>query len=169
VERGVTLVLENHYKDGYWTYPEFAQRTDVFLELLGRISRGPGFGINYDPSNCIIGGDDPVALLEAVKDRVVTMHASDRYFEGGNLDTLRRQAMDPHAGYAGFLKHGVIGRGLNDYNRIFAILREAGFDGWISIEDGSDPETSAEDILASAAFLRRKMREHRTSTPPNSV
>lgn len=27
---GVTLVMENHYKDNYWTYPEFAQQMDVF-------------------------------------------------------------------------------------------------------------------------------------------
>lgn len=24
-KHGVTLILENHYKDGYWKYPEFAQ------------------------------------------------------------------------------------------------------------------------------------------------
>ena len=70
---GVTLILENHYKDGYWEYPEFAQRMDVFLELLERIGSHPYFGVNYDPSNAIVAGDDPIALLEAVKDRVVTM------------------------------------------------------------------------------------------------
>ena len=29
-ERGVTLILENHYKDDFWTYPEFAQKMDCF-------------------------------------------------------------------------------------------------------------------------------------------
>lgn len=159
VERGVTLILENHYKDGYWTYPEFAQRMEVFVEVVKRIPEGAGFGVNYDPSNCLICGEDPIALLEAVKDRVVTMHASDRYFEGGGLEDLKEKAMEPQAGYAGFLKHGVIGRGMNDYDRIFSILRAVGFDGWISIEDGADPATSAEDIRESAVFLRRKMRE----------
>ncbi|MEZ4703470.1 MAG: sugar phosphate isomerase/epimerase family protein, partial [Rhodothermales bacterium] len=76
---GVTLILENHYKDGYWTHPEFAQKADVFLELVDAIGTHPFFGINYDPSNAIVAGDDPIALLEAVKHRVVTMHASDRY------------------------------------------------------------------------------------------
>ena len=28
-ERGVTLVLENHYKDDFWEYPEFAQKKEV--------------------------------------------------------------------------------------------------------------------------------------------
>ena len=27
--RGVVLNMENHYKDGYWRQPEFAQRLDV--------------------------------------------------------------------------------------------------------------------------------------------
>jgi sugar phosphate isomerase/epimerase len=160
IERGITLILENHYKDGYWTYPEFAQRADVFLDLLQAIPAGPGFGVNYDPSNCIVCGDDPIALLEAVRERVVTMHASDRYFEGGKLADLQRLAQDPHAGYATFLKHGVIGKGLNDYDRIFSILHGVGFDGWISIEDGADPVTSFEDIRQSAVFLREKMAQH---------
>ena len=34
---GVTLVIENHYKDDFWTEPEFAQMMDVFVDLVGRI------------------------------------------------------------------------------------------------------------------------------------
>jgi sugar phosphate isomerase/epimerase len=160
VDRGVTLILENHYKDGFWVYPEFAQRMDVFVDLLAMVPQGPGFGVNYDPSNCTVCGEDPIALLGAVKDRVVTMHASDRYFEGGTLADLQRLDQDPRTGYASILKHGVIGRGLNDYDMIFSILHDVGFDGWISIEDGADPRTSAEDIRHSAVFLRGKMAEH---------
>lgn len=163
ISQGVTLILENHYKDGFWEYPEFAQRTDVFLELLGLLPPGPGFGVNYDPSNCIVCGEDPIALLEAVKERVVTMHASDRYFEGGTLADLKHIDQDPRTGYASILKHGVIGRGLNDYDRIFSILHDTGFNGWISIEDGADPKTSAEDIRQSAIFLRHKMAQHNLS------
>ncbi len=36
-QRGVVLVMENHYKDGYWQYPEFAQASDVFLEIIEQI------------------------------------------------------------------------------------------------------------------------------------
>jgi sugar phosphate isomerase/epimerase len=157
---GVTLVLENHYKDGYWQYPEFAQRADVFLELLDAIPASPFFGVNYDPSNALIAGDDPLALLEAVKGRVVSMHASDRYLEGGNLDDLRRADAGGHAGYAPLLRHGIVGRGLNDYDAIFRTLRGVGFRGWISIEDGDDPAAGMEHLRLSAEFLRAKMAEH---------
>jgi sugar phosphate isomerase/epimerase len=154
--RGIVINIENHYKDGYWEYPEFALGSDVFLEIVGQID-SPYFGINYDPSNAIVAGEDPVKLLLKIKDRVVTMHASDRYLEGGTVDDLRKLELDPVYGYANSIQHGVIGRGLNDYDAIFSILRKAGFDGWISIEDGMN---GMADLHKSVEFLRDKLRQH---------
>src|SRR5258706_2885647 len=74
----VVLCMENHYKDGTWRYPEFAQPEDIFLEIIEQID-SPNFGVQYDPSNAFVGGYDPVRFLEKVRRRVVTMHASDRY------------------------------------------------------------------------------------------
>ena len=88
--RGITLVLENHYKDNYWDHPEFAQKSTMFCDLVSRID-SPHFGVNYDPSNAYLAGEDPLELLDRVKDRVVTMHASDRYLIEGTLDDLRRE------------------------------------------------------------------------------
>jgi sugar phosphate isomerase/epimerase len=155
---GVTLILENHYKDGYWQFPEFAQKHDVFLKLLNAIPVHPNFGVNYDPSNAIIAGDDPIKLLDDVKQRVVSMHASDRFFEGGTIEDL--QKMGGHTGYASILKHGVIGRGLNDYDVIFSKLAAVGFKGWVSIEDGDKPDVGMEHLRLSADFLRAKMKQH---------
>jgi sugar phosphate isomerase/epimerase len=152
---GVTLVLENHYKDDFWTHPEFAQAADVFCALVERI-RHPQFGVNFDPSNALLAGDDPVALLRRVRSRVVTMHASDRHLTEGTLEDLRREESGVE-GYARRLRHGTIGRGLNDYDALFAELRSAGFDGWISIEDGVD---GMEQLEESARFLRRKIARH---------
>ena len=133
---GVTLIIENHYKDDFWLYPEFAQAMDVFCDLVGRIHH-PNFGVNYDPSNAFLAGDDPLELLRRVKRRVVTMHASDRSLVSGTLEDLRREENNA-TGYAKRLRHGAIGKGLNDYDAIFAGLRSVGFDNWISIEDGVD-------------------------------
>jgi sugar phosphate isomerase/epimerase len=157
---GVVLVLENHYKDGFWAYPEFAQRMDLFLEVLRGFENCSSLAVNYDPSNALVAGDDPIALLEAVKHRVVTMHASDRYLQGGNREDLERLASSAQLGYASILKHGIIGRGLNDYDKIFSILKAAGFKGWISIEDGDDPACGMEHLKLSVEFLREKMRIH---------
>ncbi|MBA3438863.1 MAG: sugar phosphate isomerase/epimerase [Pyrinomonadaceae bacterium] len=152
--RGVVLTMENHYKDGFWRYPEFAQRSEIFLEIINQID-SPWFGVNFDPSNAIIAGEDPLTLLAAVKDRVITMHASDRYLISGTLEDLRKQ--DGTLGYAENLKHGVIGLGLNDYDAIFQTLHGEDFDGWVSIEDG---ENGMDELRESVKFLRTKMAKH---------
>ena len=152
---GVTLIIENHYKDDFWSYPEFAQKMDVFCELVERV-RHPRFGVNYDPSNAFLAGDDPLELLERVKHRVVTMHASDRTLIEGTLADLRREEGGAE-GYAKRLRHGEIGKGLNDYDAIFGTLRAVGFDGWVSIEDGVD---GMDQLRASVAFVRAKLRQH---------
>jgi sugar phosphate isomerase/epimerase len=155
-ERGVTLIIENHYKDDFWEYPEFAQHMDVFCDLVARID-DPHFGVNYDPSNTILAGEDPLELLRAVAPRVVTMHASDRYLIEGTIEDLRKEETGVE-GYAQRLRHGQIGEGLNDYDTIFTILKSAGFaDNWISIEDGVD---GPEQLARSAEFLRAKIAEH---------
>jgi sugar phosphate isomerase/epimerase len=151
---GVTLIIENHYKDNYWQFPEFAQKADVFCELVGRI-HSPNFGVNYDPSNTILAGEDPLDLLARVKDRVVTMHASDRYLVEGTIEDLRKE--EDSVGYAKRLRHGVIGKGLNDYDAIFSTLAAVGFAGWVSIEDGVN---GMEELRESVAFLRQKIGEH---------
>jgi sugar phosphate isomerase/epimerase len=151
---GVTLIIENHYKDNFWKYPEFAQRMDVFCELVARID-SPHFGVNYDPSNTILAGEDPLELLRRVKHRVVTMHASDRYLAEGTIDDLRRE--EDSVGYAKRLRHGTIGRGMNDYDAIFSELVGVGFNGWISIEDGVD---GIEQLQQSVTFLRGKIAKH---------
>jgi len=167
---GVVMALENHYKDGLWDYPEFAQSHRRYLAILDAVD-GPWLGAQYDPSNAVVAGEDPYELLERVLPRLVTMHASDRYLEGGTIDDLRRSASDPMHGYAKILKHGVIGEGLNDYDRIFARLARAGYDGWISIEDGEGP-TVAEGLLnlrRSADFLRGQIARHFGEGPARTV
>ncbi|CAB5017125.1 unannotated protein [freshwater metagenome] len=152
---GITLIIENHYKDDFWTEPEFAQMMDVFVELVSRID-SKSFGVNYDPSNVIAAGEEPLELLEKIKHRVVTMHASDRYLANGTIEDLRK-AEGGSAGYVSFFKHGVIGKGLNDYDAIFKTLKDVGFDSWISIEDGVD---GMDQMQESAEFLREKIKKY---------
>jgi sugar phosphate isomerase/epimerase len=155
-EHDIVLGLENHYKDGFWRYPEFAQKMDVFLELVSAIPDREHFGVQYDPSNAIVAGDDPLELLRRVADRVVSMHASDRYLAGDTtLDELRQS--DGTLGYSPNLRHGVTGKGLNDYDTIFRLLAEHGYRGWVSIEDGMN---GMEEMAQSLAFLRAMSRKY---------
>lgn len=155
-QKEVILTLENHYKDNYWKYPEFAQKSEGFIEIVQQIE-SPWFGVQYDPSNAILAAEDPIVLLEHIRERVVTMHASDRFLKPGyTLDDLR-EAEDT-IGYAEILSHGIVGSGLNDYPRIFQMLAEVGFDGWVSIEDGVN---GLGEIRESADFLRTLMSDKR--------
>src|SRR6185437_5417627 len=131
-ELGIVLILENHYKDDFWEYPEFAQKMDVFCQLAASIQH-PNFAVNYDPSNTYLAGEDPIELLKRVSDRVVTMHASDRYLLEGTIKDLQQEEAGV-TGYAKRLRHGEIGKGLNDYDAIFTELKRVHFNGWISIE-----------------------------------
>ena len=153
--RDVVLCMENHYKDGTWRYPEFAQPEDIFLEIIEQID-SPYFGVQYDPSNALVAGYDPIDFLDKVKHRVVTMHASDRFLAPGTTrDDLATG--DGALGYAASLTHGETGRGSNDYDAIFRILREVAFSGWISIEDGMN---GLDEIARSAEFLKTKRAQY---------
>lgn len=153
--RDVVLCMENHYKDGQWRYPEFAQPEDIFLEIVDHVD-SPFFGVQYDPSNAVVGGYDPIGFLQKVRERVVTMHASDRYLApAATLDDLRRA--DDATGYAAILQHGETGRGQNDYDAIFRLLADAGFTGWISVEDGMN---GLDEIRRSVEFLKAKRAQY---------
>ncbi len=155
-ELGVILGLENHYKDGYWLYAEFAQKMDVFLDLLDMLPESKNFGVQFDPSNAVVAGDDPVELLRRIVNRVVSMHASDRFLvAGAKLEDLAEA--EGSAGYAAILQHGVTGQGLNDYDSIFKLLSQAGYTGWISIEDGMH---GMEEMAQSLAFLRASVARY---------
>jgi sugar phosphate isomerase/epimerase len=156
-EYDVVLGMENHYKDGFWRYPEFAQKADRFLAIVQSVADREHFGVQFDPSNAFLAGDDPVALLRQVADRVVSMHASDRYLKGGaTLADL--QSADDRTGYASILAHGVTGQGLNDYPTIFQILADHNYTGWISIEDGMNGMGEMADSLR---FLREMCAQFR--------
>jgi sugar phosphate isomerase/epimerase len=154
-ERGITLVLENHYKDDFWKYPEFAQKKDVFKSLVESINH-PSFGVNFDPSNAFLAGEEPLDLLYSISDRVVTMHASDRYLKSGTIDDLKK-IDSGKIGYANILSHGEVGKGMNDYDLIFKELKRVGFDNWISIEDGVD---GFDQLERSVKFVNEKICEY---------
>lgn len=135
---GVQMRLENHFRDrSVWELPDFAQKAEVFYKLFDRIRNTPVM-VNFDCSNALMCDDDPVEILNVVKDKVVSIHASDR----------RR----------GSYQHSVIGQGDVPFDEIFRILSGSGFSGWVSAEDGN-PEGD-EGFSHSLAFLRSKVEQY---------
>ena len=64
---------------------------------------------------------------------------------------------DGTLGYSPNLRHGVTGKGLNDYDAIFRTLAGVGFSGWISVEDGVN---GLDELRRSVAFLKRKREQY---------
>ncbi len=114
---GVTLCYENHTKGYAWTYNDFSQPADRFLEIVQRTA-GTSLRLLYDTANTIGAGDDPLAVLEAVKDRVSMVHVND----------IRQ---------AGVFEPCLLGTGVAPVKEIFQILVQQGFDGWVSVEEAS--------------------------------
>ena len=155
-KRDVVLCIENHYKDGTWRFPEFAQQEAVFLELLDAVGESPWFGVQV-PSlqrhrrRLRPGGlpredqaprghdarlgpvsrarDDDRGDSGAGRDRGLPRQAQARC-DGPGHERLRRDL--PHPG----------GR------RVL---------GWISVEDGMD---GLDELRRSVEFLKAKRQQY---------
>jgi len=133
----VKLVYENHAKPGAWKYTDFSHPTDIFLSIVERTTN-ISLGVNWDTANTIAYGDDPIPVLRKIVNRVVSVHAADTSTRGQ-------------------LKPVLLGTGLVPFKEMFTILRNAGFDGWICIEEGSFRGPAG--VIAAADFVRRVWNE----------
>ncbi len=113
VGQKVWVAYEDHYKDYFWERPDFSQRGEIFLEIVNRLRETP-LKVNFDFGNPVMIGEDPIALLRHVVDRVVNVHCSDRF--------------------QGEYPHQIAGQGSVNFPVGFRILHEAGYDGWLSSE-----------------------------------
>ncbi|MBX3015047.1 MAG: TIM barrel protein [Caldilineaceae bacterium] len=114
---GITLLYENHTRGAVWTYNDFSQPAEIFLEIVRR-TEGTGLRLLYDTANTLATGDDPLAVLAQVKHRVSVVHVND----------IQR---------AGYFEPCLAGTGVAPIQAIFAALHETGFDTWISVEEAS--------------------------------
>jgi sugar phosphate isomerase/epimerase len=134
---GVRLVYENHAKPGAWTYTDFSQPPDIFLEIA-RLTEATGLGINFDTGNASAFVANPLELLEQVLPRVVSVHAADT------------------ASY-GALRHVLLGTGITPFVPLFKCLRQAGWDGWVCMEEASNQGQAG--VEAAARFIRQAWRQ----------
>jgi len=128
---GVQLAYENHAKPGAWEYTDFSQPPEIFLEILSRVPSRL-LGVNFDTGNATAFAPNPVAFLEQVIDRVVSVHAAD-------------------TSTTGQLNHVLLGSGVTPFEALFGCLKSHGWDGWICMEEASNQgrwgvETAAKTI-----------------------
>jgi sugar phosphate isomerase/epimerase len=129
---GIRLVYENHAKPGAWQYADFSQPPEYFLEIVRQTASAP-LGVNFDTGNAATFSADPLALLEAVIGRVISLHASDSSTHG-------------------LLNHCLLGTGITPFASLFTCLKRHGWDGWICMEEAS--QLGREGVQRAASFVR---------------
>jgi sugar phosphate isomerase/epimerase len=135
--KNIKLGLENHYRDRRWVNEDFAFRAKSFLAVFDRVKES-WIGVNFDASNQVMSGEDPMEVLEVVKHKVWHMHASDRF--------------------PGQYAHSIVGEGSVQFNPIFVCLARIEYSGYISLEDNSSQ--GDEGTRRGLAFIHRKIDEH---------
>lgn len=143
---GATFAIE--------TGPEPAERLKGFLDSLS----ARAVRVNFDPANlAMVIGEDPAESARILKDYIVHTHAKDG---------IMLHKTNPEIIY-GHLKHDEIedieyfrevplGEGSVDFDKYLGVLREANWNGFLTIERevGENPE---DDIKKAVAFLKSKI------------
>lgn len=134
-ERGVTIALETH--------PPFCLNATAMLATMAAVDH-PNLAVNLDTANIYYynEGLNSADELERVVEHVVSLHLKDT--DGGFKS----------------VNFPVLGEGVVDFERIFAILDDAGFDGPLTLElegpltSGKPVEERHAAVMASMAYLR---------------
>ncbi len=116
-KNGITLAYENHTIGAPWQYWDFSQPSEIFLEILDALSDTP-LGVCFDTANPLVLKEDVLSLLDKVIDRVVVLHVFDMH-EAGTFEPVR------------------VGTGASPIPQVFSRMRQANYDGWLSIEEAS--------------------------------
>ena len=149
--RGSVLAVE--------TGPE---KAETLCQLLDDID-SKGIGVNLDPANLrMVACVDAAHAVKVLGRYIVHTHAKDgiNIFPGSpaatygiiELDGSRRKFAEERSQY----KEVPLGEGQVEWDPYLAALKEAGFDGFLTIERecGEDPEG---DILKAYNFLKSKI------------
>lgn len=133
---GVKLVYEDHGKPGAWDYIDMTFPPELFLRVVDGIW-DTSVGINFDIGNIVAAGVDPIPVMKQIMPKIETIHVTD---------------MEAYGKFAPVL----IGTGVVPLKESFKVLKENGFDKWVSIEEAS---FTGEDGIRKAVEVTRKLWE----------
>ena len=134
-QHGVRIAMEG-WPGGGPHYGALGVTPETWRAMFAAVP-SPAFGLNYDPSHLARVGIDPLRALDEFADRVVHVHGKDTAFDAeaqylyGNLGpTFAR----PVGFGEGWWRYTIPGEGVTPWPKVAARLRQAGFDGVVSIE-----------------------------------
>ncbi len=103
-------------------------KTVVGLDRIYQLVKSPALGINFDTGNSYLAGQDPIAWLEHVLDRLVHVHAKDITVQQSEAE--RGKVTGTPVGCA-------CGDGVIDWAKVIEICRRAPKDLVLSVECGT--------------------------------
>lgn len=155
---GAALAIEG------WPGPGALCCTPETLRALFRELPSPAIGINYDPSHLVRMHIDPLRFLDEFAGRVKHVHGKDAEIDGDRTYTFgteQEPAFETSRRFGGpFWRYTLPGRGTVPWTSALERLKDAGFQGRISIEledehfNGTD-SGEQRGFLESRDFLAR--------------
>jgi len=141
-EKGITVGVENH--------GSMLGRTAQTAKIVELVNR-PNFGVNLDFTNFrAVYGEDHVEATRILAKHVVHVHAKDFYISAEPQKEEGWREI-PSGEY---VKRSVGGEGDTQWSEVFRILKEAGYDGTISLEV-SDPADIKGSVAKGVANIKR--------------
>ena len=117
--RGILIGLEPHQQ---------YSKTPAGLDRIYGLVDSPAIGINFDTGNSYLAGEDPIAWLQHVRDRLVHLHAKD--ISVVQSESERGKVTGTPVGCA-------CGEGMIDWARVIEVCRGAPRDIVFSVECGT--------------------------------
>lgn len=145
LEYGVKSCFHNHVGSTI----ETGEEIDRLFSLVNRevVFMGP------DTGHLLWGGVDLMGFCRKYVDIIKTIHIKDI-----NEDVLK-QGVAAEWDYGKFSSAGIyteLGQGCIDYPALFALLDQAGFDGWVIVEtDVTQLATPLESAVVSREYLKK--------------
>jgi len=141
----VMMIAERYgIRVGIEPHQEITKRTEGLLRIATLVP-SPLLGINYDTGNAFLAGEDPYEGLKAAGKLLVHIHAKDISME--HAERERGKVTGTPVGCA-------CGDGVIDWERVVRILKDAGFNGVLSVECGS-PQQAERSLAHLTAVLQR--------------
>ncbi len=146
-DRGFKLCFHHHMG----TVVQTAEETDRMME-----STDPRYVfLCYDTGHFTFAGEDPLAMLRKYVDRVGHVHLKDMRL------SVVDEARKAHWSFLQAVRNGaftVPGDGNVDFDPVFKLLSDAGYEGWLLVEAEQDPAKA--DPLEYAQKARAYIKEH---------
>jgi sugar phosphate isomerase/epimerase len=141
-EKGIKVGVENH--------GSLLGRTNQTARIVELVNR-PNFGVNIDFTNFrSVYGEDHVESARQLAKYVTHVHAKDFYISREPQEGAEWRQI-PSGEY---VKRAIGGEGDAQWLEVFRILKDAGYDGTISLET-SDPGDIKGSVTKGVANLRR--------------